>query len=183
MQGWGTFWLGWTRRGLALLSLPTTEDGPLAPADAEARVRALLESSFDPVARESVVPPRFARPIQRYFAGEREPLDLPLDLVGTPFQVRVWRALCAIPHGRVRTYAGIAADVGEPRATRAVGQANHVNPIAVVVPCHRVVEAGLRLGGYAGGLAMKRRLLALEGVEVRGDVVVPPGQLSLVEVG
>jgi methylated-DNA-[protein]-cysteine S-methyltransferase len=101
-----------------------------------------------------------------------------VDLRGTPFQVRVWEALRKIERGNVRSYAGIAADVLSPRAMRAVGAANAANPIAIVVPCHRVVGTGLGIGGYSGGLPMKRRLLTLEGVRVDAGKVIP-GQLEL----
>jgi O-6-methylguanine DNA methyltransferase len=89
---------------------------------------------------------------------------VPLDLRGTPFQRSVWEALRAIPRGETRTYAEVAAAVGRPRAVRAVGGACGANPVAVLVPCHRVVATGGGLGGYAGGLERKRALLALEGV-------------------
>ena len=87
---------------------------------------------------------------------------LPLAPAGTPFQQRVWRALEAIPYGETRTYAQIAAAVGNPRAVRAVGGANHRNPLPVVIPCHRVIGADGSLTGYAGGLERKTLLLGLE---------------------
>lgn len=92
-----------------------------------------------------------------------EPLELPLDLVGTPFQVRVWAALRAIPRGEVRTYGAVARAVGAPRAARAVGSACGANPVAIVVPCHRVVPAGGGVGSYAYGADRKRLLLRREG--------------------
>jgi methylated-DNA-[protein]-cysteine S-methyltransferase len=125
------------------------------------------------------VPTKYADPLRRYFAGDPiDPVTIPVDLRGTLFQVRVWNALRRIPRGHVRSYAGVAADVGSPRAMRAVGMANSKNPIAIVVPCHRVVEKGNRLGGYSGGLPNKIFLLELEGVRVEGDTVLP-GQLDL----
>jgi methylated-DNA-[protein]-cysteine S-methyltransferase len=126
------------------------------------------------------VPEAIARMFTAYFAGEPvDPAELPVAPAGSPFQLKVWNALRGIRRGHVRSYAGIAADVMQPRAMRAVGLANSRNPIAVVVPCHRVVEKDFRLGGYSSGLALKRFLLALEGVDVAGDVV-RPGQLSLI---
>jgi len=89
--------------------------------------------------------------------------DLPLRLVGTPFQQEVWGALLQIPRGETTTYARLARSLGRPRAVRAVGQANGRNPISVVVPCHRVIGASGELTGYAGGIGIKRRLLAFEG--------------------
>ena len=97
-----------------------------------------------------------------YFAGERRDFDLPLAPAGTDFQRAVWEALKAIPYGGTRTYGEIAAAVGRPKAVRAVGQANHVNPLPIFIPCHRVVGKGGALTGYAGGLDLKRALLALE---------------------
>jgi len=130
-------------------------------------------------AEQAEVPQPYAEKLKQYFAGEEvEPVDLPVDLSGTPFQLRVWEALRRIPRGSVRTYAGIASDVGSPRAMRAVGMANAANPVAIVVPCHRVVEVRLRIGGYSAGLDRKRVLLELEGVRVEGDRVLP-GQLDL----
>jgi O-6-methylguanine DNA methyltransferase len=133
--------------------------------------------------------PRFATPctlpapwrelLERYLAGEEVDLGtLPIAPEGTAFQRSVWQALRQIPRGHVRTYAGIASDLGKPRAMRAVGSANGKNPLAIVVPCHRVVEAGMQLGGYTGGLHLKRFLLELEGVRIVNDHV-QPGQLDL----
>ena len=108
-----------------------------------------------------------------YLAGEL-PKGLPrfeLDLRGTDFQRRVWGGLQEIPYGETRTYAELAESIDAPRATRAVGTANGSNPVSLVVPCHRVVAAGGRLGGYGGGLDLKRRLLALE-QRVAGRVLI-----------
>lgn len=164
--GWGTFeaerfgtlWLSWSGGGLRSLSF---HPPPYAEVD------------------QREVPQSFTTPLRRYFEGDAEDfLTVPLDLRGTEFQMRVWQALRGIPWGQVRTYGGIAVDVGSPRAMRAVGQANHVNPIPIVVPCHRVVEAGHQLGGYGGGIARKCFLLELEGVRLH-EGVVQPGQLEL----
>ena len=100
--------------------------------------------------------------LRAYFAGELREFDLPLAAVGTPFQQVVWSALREIPYGGTSTYGQIAARIGQPTASRAVGTANGRNPIAIVVPCHRVIGADGTLTGYAGGLAAKQRLLALE---------------------
>jgi len=101
-------------------------------------------------------------------AGVPVPPDLPLDLTGTRFQVRVWSALRAIPRGEVRTYGAVARAVGAPRATRAVGSACGANPVAIVVPCHRVVPASGGVGAYAYGAGRKRLLLGREGVADAG---------------
>lgn len=102
--------------------------------------------------------------LEEYFAGKRRGFDLPLSLAGTDFQCRVWRTLADIPYGDTVSYATLAAMVGRPTAFRAVGQANGANPIPIVLPCHRVVATGGGIGGYGGGLPLKRKLLALEGV-------------------
>jgi methylated-DNA-[protein]-cysteine S-methyltransferase len=102
--------------------------------------------------------------LEEYFAGDRTEFELPLELAGTAFQRDVWLALSEIPYGKTISYAELAAMVGRPTAFRAVGQANGSNPIPIVLPCHRVVASGGGIGGYGGGLPMKRRLLALEGV-------------------
>lgn len=103
-----------------------------------------------------------------YFAGRRRSFDLSLDLRGSPFQLRAWAALREIPFGTTRSYADQARAMGSPRAFRAVGSANGANPVPIVVPCHRVVASNGSLGGYSAGLAIKRALLALEGVSVVG---------------
>jgi O-6-methylguanine DNA methyltransferase len=101
--------------------------------------------------------------LEEYFAGERRAFTFRLDLRGTDFQLACWRALLAIPYGETRSYADIARAVGKPTAFRAVGMANNRNPIAIVVPCHRVIASDGRLCGYGGGLDVKRKLLELEG--------------------
>lgn len=104
-----------------------------------------------------------ATQVQDYFDGGRTSFDLPLAPQGTPFQKRVWDALCRIPHGETRSYADIGREIG-CRAARAIGQANGANPIPILIPCHRVVAANGSLGGYSGGdgQATKRYLLQLE---------------------
>ena len=100
--------------------------------------------------------------LQSYFAGELRAFDLALAAEGTPFQQRVWRALCAIPYGETISYGELARRIGQPTAARAVGLANGQNPISIVVPCHRVIGADSSLTGYGGGLERKRWLLAHE---------------------
>jgi len=97
-----------------------------------------------------------------YLRGERKTFDLPLAPQGTDFQMKVWEALRTIPYGQTRSYAEIAAQVGSPKACRAVGRANHKNPISILIPCHRVVGKNGDLTGYAGGLDAKKQLLDLE---------------------
>jgi O-6-methylguanine DNA methyltransferase len=105
----------------------------------------------------------YVRELEEYFAGKRREFSFPLDLRGTDFQLACWRALLAIPYGETRSYAAIARAVGKPNAFRAVGMANNRNPIAIVVPCHRVIASDGTLCGYGGGLEVKRKLLELEG--------------------
>jgi methylated-DNA-[protein]-cysteine S-methyltransferase len=106
---------------------------------------------------------RYVSELKEYFGGKRRAFSFPLDLRGTAFQLQCWLALLAIPYGETRTYADIARAVGKPRAFRAVGLANNRNPIAIVVPCHRVIASDGTLCGYGGGLDVKRKLLELEG--------------------
>jgi O-6-methylguanine DNA methyltransferase len=160
-------WAAWSEHGLRLLHW--TEAGS-SPADALGAGHPLV----------SDIPEPYGGVLSAYFAGEDvDPTALPVDPVGTPFQRKVWEALRRIPRGEVRSYAAVANEIGSPRGMRAVGAANGKNPICIAVPCHRVVEAGMRLGGYTGGLHLKRHLLELEGVKVVGDSV-QPGQLELV---
>ena len=140
----GTFFLGGEAGHIIRLYLP----GDPTPRIAEHETPVLSEAR---------------RQLLEYLAGRRTAFSLPLAQDGgTPFQRQVWRALEAIPFGETRTYGQIAAAVGSPKAVRAVGQANHRNPIPIFIPCHRVVGADGTLTGYAGGLELKRSLLELE---------------------
>jgi O-6-methylguanine DNA methyltransferase len=164
----------------------TTIESPVGPLFLAASPRGLVALEFDArlPGQQTIRPnPRDARAetngfrfdespaamlsyveeIGQYFAGHRREFSFPLDLRGTPFQLACWRALQAIPYGETRTYAGIARAVGKPNAFRAVGMANNRNPIAIVIPCHRVIASDGTLCGYGGGLAIKRKLLELEG--------------------
>lgn len=167
----GRLHLAWSARGLVWI-------GQLSQTpDREALARWAPEIARD--AEPTEVPARFAGPLRAFDEGALvDPATLDVELRGTEFQNRVWSALRAVPRGRVRSYAGLAADAGAPRAMRAVGMAMSRNPLPIVVPCHRVVAHRARLGGYTGGLDRKRVLLALEGVRVEGERVLP-GQLDL----
>ena len=101
--------------------------------------------------------------LEEYFSGKRRAFSVPLDLRGTDFQLRCWNALLEIPYGETRSYRDIAKAIGHPHAFRAVGMANNRNPIAIIVPCHRVIASDGTLCGYGGGLDLKRKLLELEG--------------------
>ena len=117
----------------------------------------------------------YVRQLEEYFSGRRRQFDLPLDLHGTDFQERCWHELLKIPYGETRSYADIARGIGRPTAVRAVGLANGQNPIAIVVPCHRVIGSDGSLTGYGGGLHIKRRLLELEGAFSGALAWVPRG--------
>lgn len=103
-----------------------------------------------------------AQQLYEYFQGVRQRFDVPYRLIGTQFQKQVWEELCRIPYGETRSYGDIACALGKPKACRAVGMANHRNPLMVLVPCHRVIGADGALGGYAGGIETKQFLLELE---------------------
>ncbi len=102
------------------------------------------------------------RQLKEYFAGKRKKFSVALDMRGTRFQKDVWEALLAIPFGETRSYAQLAKQLGNPRATRAVGAANGRNPVSIIVPCHRVIGSSGKLTGFAGGLEVKAHLLNLE---------------------
>lgn len=114
------------------------------------------------VAGPNALTEQLARELAEYFGGQRQRFEVPLDLVGTPFQQRVWQALLAIPYGRTWSYGQQAVHIGQPTATRAVAAANGQNKVSVIVPCHRVVGSDGTLTGYGGGLPRKQWLLALE---------------------
>lgn len=141
--------------------------GPLlAEADRDGALTRLAFAPADPTpgAVEDAAPfAALADQLGGYFARTRETFDLPLAPAGTAFQKRVWEALRYLPFGRTTSYGALAATLGGPTLTRAVGRANGANPIAIVVPCHRVIGANGDLTGYAGGMANKRALLRHEG--------------------
>jgi methylated-DNA-[protein]-cysteine S-methyltransferase len=111
--------------------------------------------------------------LDEYFSGQRRKFSLPLDLRGTDFQLKCWQALLEIPYGETRSYGDMARAIGHPHAFRAVGMANNRNPIAIVVPCHRVIASDGTLCGYGGGLDIKRKLLELE--QAHFDPCLPLG--------
>lgn len=100
--------------------------------------------------------------IKEYLEGKRKIFDIPIKMKGTEFQKKVWKELTKIPYGETRSYKQIAEGIGKPKASRAVGMANHNNPIAIIVPCHRVIGTNNKLVGYAGGLDIKEKLLRIE---------------------
>lgn len=112
--------------------------------------------------RQRQILDRAEQELTEYFAGERSQFSVPLDLVGTDFQQRVWQQLLKIPYGITCSYRDLAEGIQNPKAVRAVGSANGKNPVCIIVPCHRVIAADGGLGGYSGGLDIKEKLLALE---------------------
>ncbi len=142
--------------------------GPLTLVGSDAGLRAVVfqgESSGhagEAVPGTHPVLERAAGQLAEYFAGDRKDFDVPLDLVGTEFQVKCWWALATIPYGSTVSYAEQARRVGSPSAVRAVGAANGRNPVAIILPCHRVIGSNGSLTGYAGGLPVKEYLLGLE---------------------
>jgi O-6-methylguanine DNA methyltransferase len=110
--------------------------------------------------------------LREYFIGERRQFDMPLDLKGTAFQLRVWQFLQSIPYGQVTSYQEAASATGNSKAVRAAGMANNRNPVSIVVPCHRVVGKNGALVGYGGGLDLKETLLQLEGVGVKNSRII-----------
>ncbi|HYK42137.1 MAG TPA: methylated-DNA--[protein]-cysteine S-methyltransferase [Thermoanaerobaculia bacterium] len=145
-----------TRDGICMLEFTGPKRLPLQLAALRRRFRAEVASG-----RNRHIG-RLEHQLAEYFAGRRRRFDLPLVIPGTPFQLRVWRALARIPYGETRTYGDLARRLGVPSATRAVGHANGSNPISILLPCHRLIGSGGDLTGYGGGLWRKRRLLELE---------------------
>ena len=139
-------------------------------ADDRAVTRVELSAKLRPVGKPKVndVLKRAEKQLAEYFSGKREDFDLPLAFSGTDFQMRVWKALEKIPFGQTRTYGQIAKTVKSPTASRAVGAACGRNPLAILIPCHRVVGSSGSLTGFGGGLAMKEWLLKHEGVLIKG---------------
>lgn len=145
-------------------------DTPLGPmglaAEEDTIVHLYLPNEAVPtvIEHETVLLAEGKRQVLEYLDGRRRAFDLPLALRGTAFRKQVWGALTAIPYGVTITYGELAERIGNPKAVRAVGQANHHNPIPLIVPCHRVIGVDGSLTGYGGGVELKRRLLELERV-------------------
>jgi O-6-methylguanine DNA methyltransferase len=157
----GPLFLAASIRGLVALEFDARLPGQQSIRPNPRNLREQIDTiAFDesPAAMEA-----YTRELAEYFSGERRQFSMALDLRGTDFQQSCWRALLAIPYGETRTYADIARALGKPNAFRAVGMANHRNPLAIVVPCHRVIASKGGLCGYGGGLEVKRTLLELEG--------------------
>jgi len=159
----GLLFVGASQAGLAMIEFDRGRPQPspnvvMRDGDGK-RIRVTWEQS-------SIATRPYEKELNEYFAGERQEFSFPLDLRGTDFQKRCWRALLDIPYGATCNYRDIAQRVGTT-GYRAVGMANHTNPIPIVIPCHRVIAANGTLCGYGGGLDMKRYLLRLEGAAFR----------------
>ncbi|MBS0334064.1 MAG: methylated-DNA--[protein]-cysteine S-methyltransferase [Proteobacteria bacterium] len=143
-------------------------------SDYEAAMRGWIARHYAKAALvEGRVPPAVRAAFEAYFAGAARALEqVPWAAAGTPFQLKVWEALCAIPAGETLSYAGLAERIGRPTAVRAVGHANGANPVAVVVPCHRVIGTDGSLTGYGGSLPRKRWLLEMEGAAFKEAATV-----------
>ncbi|RRA49279.1 methylated-DNA--[protein]-cysteine S-methyltransferase [Acidipila sp. EB88] len=153
----------WTASPIGNLKLVASDEGLVAVLWEQERpgrvvLTNLRETPTQPILRQA------EKELEEYFSGTRDVFTVPLDMRGTPFQKQVWKRLLAIPFGETRTYGQLAEQLGNTRATRAVGAANGRNPIAILVPCHRVIGASGKLTGFAGGLRAKERLLQLEGI-------------------
>jgi O-6-methylguanine DNA methyltransferase len=154
---WGSLFLAGTDKGICACRFLNGKDeaGPIA---------AVMKKNSEALIKEDRAPLTPAvELLRRYFSGEPEPFLYPLDLRGSTFQIRTWSALKEIPLGRIVTYGEIADRIGSPRAARAVGQACGSNQVVLFVPCHRVVAAHGKLGGFGGGLKLKKALLRHEG--------------------
>ncbi len=153
----GPFRVEYTRRGISRIDFPGF--GRPRGACTEQRRSVVAEKPLPPFIR------KFTRQLQQYADGKPVRWSGPLDLsAGTTFQQSVWRVLRMIPRGETRSYGWVAQQIGKPRSSRAVGAACGANPVPVVIPCHRVIASDGSIGGFGGGLPMKRRLLALEAV-------------------
>ena len=153
------------------MTFSTQFSSTVGPLTLEGHDRALTRIGFgDPAAPQgdAAAVASAAIQLEQYFAGQRTDFDVELELEGTAFERRVWEEVRAIPYGETASYAEIARRIGRPDACRAVGRANGRNPVAVIVPCHRVVGSDGSLTGYAGGIEMKRALLELEARAVGG---------------
>ena len=160
---WGPLFLAGTDKGICSCQF-------LRGKDISSLISQLREKP-DHVVQENALPLAPAiTALEHYFSGETKPLSHALDLQGTPFQLMVWSALREISLGKVTTYGEIAGEIGRPRAARAVGQACGSNNVVLFVPCHRVVAAQGKLGGFGGGLSLKKALLLHEGVRVKQEI-------------
>lgn len=174
-----------TSIGIVLVSSTPFGVFRIALGDDELELAAQLarDLPFATLARDDVALAAQCTAIATYVEGRSDALALPLDLRATAFRRRVWDALLSIPRGTTRSYAAVARSIGMPGATRAVAGACAANPVAIAIPCHRVIESSGRLGGYRWGVARKRVLLAREtqSVALRAEILLPIAGMSRIE--
>lgn len=153
---------------IGILYIAATNEGVcniLLPGQCEQDLVTRLNKHFDTINRQdNRIIMRAKIELDEYFNGTRKEFTVPLKLIGTEFQKKVWNQLLKIPYGMTMSYGEIAAAIGNPKAGRAVGGANNKNPVPIIVPCHRVIGADGSLVGYGSGLDLKRKLLAIEGI-------------------
>lgn len=149
----GPVWMAASERGIARIALSGGHVALVDGLDRKAQV-AVDTSSFKPLIAK----------LKRFASGKHVDFDCAFDLQGTPFQRAVWKAISRIPWGETRSYAWVAAEAGRPEAVRAAAQACGANPVPILIPCHRVIASDGTIGGFSGGLDLKRRLLAIEGI-------------------
>lgn len=152
----GPIWIGFTSKGLAKLDFSINKE----------QFRKELEKKFNQIEEYKGNNIDYIKQINMYLEKQIKDFDLPLDLKGTQFQKHVWEELLKIPYGEVRSYKDVALAVGKDKGFRAVGMANNRNPVAIVIPCHRVIGANRELVGYGGGIEIKVKLLRLEGLNI-----------------
>ncbi len=160
---------GQTGKGAIAEEMTGATDTAVKDATGGEKVNVTDSAGYDSIDRgfavaETALIKKAAVQLREYLDGKRKTFDVPIELNGTSFQRAVWNALTGIPYGETRSYGEIAKLIGRPKACRAVGMANNRNPVAVFVPCHRVIGANGKLVGYGGGMDIKERLLHLEGV-------------------
>lgn len=158
----GILWVGFSNKGIVHVSFNN---------EAKRDLLGFLKKHFDDVVEYKEQEKDFSRQINAYLKGELKTFDIPVDLHGTDFQIKVWKELMKIPYGKTRTYKDIAHNIGNIKAVRAVGGANNKNPIPIVIPCHRVIGSDGNLLGYGGGIDYKVRLLELEGHNIMRKTV------------
>lgn len=159
-----------TARGICALSVHESDEWQ------ESELR--RDFSKAKIARDDSAARPAAQAVLSYLRGETTRCEVPLDVSGTPFQLSVWRELCAIPDGATRSYGEIAARLGRPSAARAVGHANGSNPVSILIPCHRAIGANGKLTGYRWGLEIKRKLLAFEQARAGGTLFHPSARAT-----
>lgn len=152
----GNIFIGWTKKGLLCVNFIQARSLKQILFD-------LIREGFKPF---TVTEGREVDQLAEYFAGTRKEFSCKLDMRGSPFQIKVWNELLKIPYGTTRSYGEVAKAIGTPKASRAIGSANHANRISIFIPCHRVIGSNGRLVGYGGGLDRKRWLLNHEAKDI-----------------